>query len=124
MAENQTETWLADIVLEHKAIVNTANGDVEWDRNNRILADVLLRADGSEEATNLEGVPGEHTQEHFVYTVPRVLDRKSQHAHGYETKARHKGIGYRRMESGRCYLRIQRCLRPFFHIRPHMRSSV
>ena len=76
------EAWLTDTVLKHKVIVNTANGDdVEWDRNYGTFADVMLRAEESEEATDLEGVLEENTRDHFVYTVPRVLNRKSQHAH-------------------------------------------
>ena len=76
------EPWFTDNVLRHKAIVNTAKADdVEWDRNNGIFADVMLRDDEFEEATDLEGVLEENTRDHFVYTVPRVLNRKSQHAH-------------------------------------------
>lgn len=65
---NQMEAWFTDNVLRHKVIVNTGKADdVKWDRNNGIFADVLLRADESEEATNLEGVPEEHEK-------PRIRD--------------------------------------------------
>ena len=76
------EAWLTDTVLRHKVIVNTAKAnDIEWDRNIGIFADVMLRDDESEEATDLEGVPEENRRVHFVCTVPRVLNRKTQHAH-------------------------------------------
>ena len=76
------EAWLTDTVLRQKVIVNTAKAnDIEWDRNNGIFADVMLRDDESEEATDLEGVPEENRRVHSVCTVPRVLNRKTQHAH-------------------------------------------
>ena len=53
---NQMEAWFTDNVLRHTVIINTGKADnVKWDRNNGIFADVMLRADESEEATNLEG---------------------------------------------------------------------
>ena len=62
---NQMEAWFTDNVLRHKVIVNTGKADdVKWDRNNGIFADVLLRADESEEATNLEGLPEENEKLH------------------------------------------------------------
>ena len=58
---NQMEAWFIDSVLKHKVIVNTAKADdVKWDRNNGIFADVMLRADESEETTDLERVPEEN----------------------------------------------------------------
>lgn len=58
---NQMEAWLADNVLRHKVVVNTAKADdVKWDRNNGIFADVMLRADESEQVTDLEGGPEEN----------------------------------------------------------------
>ena len=66
---NQMEAWFTDNVLRHKVIINTGKADdVKWDRNNGIFADVLLRADESEEATNLEGVPEEHEKPHIRNT--------------------------------------------------------
>ena len=62
---NQMEAWFTDNVLRHKVIVNTAKADdVKWDRNNGIFADVMLRADEPEEATDLEGVPKENEKSH------------------------------------------------------------
>ncbi len=63
---NQMEAWFTDNVLRHKVIVNTGKADdVKWDRNNGIFADVMLRADESEEATNLEGIPEENENPHI-----------------------------------------------------------
>lgn len=43
---DQIEGWFKENVLKHKMVVDTAQADnVKWDRNNRIFADVLLRAD-------------------------------------------------------------------------------
>lgn len=43
---DQIEQWYKEHVLKHKIIVDTDKADnVKWDRNNRIFADVLLRAD-------------------------------------------------------------------------------
>ncbi|KAK0507181.1 hypothetical protein JMJ35_010219 [Cladonia borealis] len=65
---NQMEAWFTDNVLRHKVIVNTGKADdVKWDRNNGIFADVLLRADESEEAINLDGNPEEDEK-------PRIRD--------------------------------------------------
>ena len=48
---DQLETWFEDNVLRHKVVVDTAQADtIKWDRNNGIFADVLLRADESEDA--------------------------------------------------------------------------
>ncbi|KAH7052396.1 ankyrin repeat and BTB/POZ domain-containing protein 1 [Macrophomina phaseolina] len=42
----QIENWFKEHVLKHKIVVDTDKADsVKWDRNNRIFADVLLRAD-------------------------------------------------------------------------------
>ena len=62
---NRMEAWFTDNVLRHKVNVNTAKADdVKWDRNNGIFADVMLRADEPEEATDLEGVPEENEKSH------------------------------------------------------------
>lgn len=43
---DQLESWFRENVLGHKVVVDTSKaGDVKWDRNNAIFADVLLRAD-------------------------------------------------------------------------------
>lgn len=42
----QLETWFQENVLKHRVIVETSNAKkVQWDRQNSIFADVLLRAD-------------------------------------------------------------------------------
>ena len=62
---DQMEAWFTDNVLRHKVIVNIEKADdIKWDRNNGIFADVMLRADESEEATDLEGVPEENEKSH------------------------------------------------------------
>ena len=63
---NQMEAWFTDNVLRHKVIVNTGKADdVKWDRNNGIFADVMLRADESEEATTLEEIPEKNGKSHI-----------------------------------------------------------
>ncbi|TID16047.1 ankyrin repeat and BTB/POZ domain-containing protein 1 [Venturia nashicola] len=43
---DQLETWFKDNILRHKIHIHTSKADsVQWDRNNGIFADVLLRAD-------------------------------------------------------------------------------
>ena len=43
---NQLEKWFNDNVLEHKVDIDTSKaGTVQWDRENGIFADVLLRSD-------------------------------------------------------------------------------
>lgn len=45
----QMETWFRENVLKHKVVVDTAKaGDIRWDKDNGIFADVLLRADEDE----------------------------------------------------------------------------
>ena len=52
---DQLEACFSDNVLKHKVIIDTAKADnVRWDRSNGIFADVLLRADESEEASESE----------------------------------------------------------------------
>jgi hypothetical protein len=64
------ETWFRDNVLKHKFVVETERvGDVKWDRNNGIFADVLLRAD--------EDVPE-------YYTVPNGDDADDQNSDSQE----------------------------------------
>lgn len=52
---NQLEAWFSNNVLKHKIILDTARADnVKWDRNNGVFADVLLRADESDDAFDIE----------------------------------------------------------------------
>ena len=52
---NQLEAWFSDNVLKHRVIIDTAKADlVRWDRSNGVFADVLLRADESEEISEFE----------------------------------------------------------------------
>ena len=47
---NQLEAWFSDNVLKHRVTIDAAKADtVKWDRSNGIFADVLLRADESDE---------------------------------------------------------------------------
>ncbi|KAF2178683.1 hypothetical protein K469DRAFT_754310 [Zopfia rhizophila CBS 207.26] len=46
---DQLESWFRDNVVRNKIVVDTAKAaDVQWDRNNSIFADILLRADEDE----------------------------------------------------------------------------
>ena len=52
---HQLEAWFSDNVLKHKVIIDTRKADsVRWDRSNGIFADVLLRADESEDTCEIE----------------------------------------------------------------------
>ncbi|KAF6219569.1 hypothetical protein HO133_004038 [Letharia lupina] len=52
---NQLEAWFSNNVLKHKIILDTARADnVKWDCNNGVFADVLLRADESDDAFEIE----------------------------------------------------------------------
>lgn len=52
---HQLETWFSDNVLKHKVTINTRKADsVRWDRSNGVFADVLLRADESEDIRAVE----------------------------------------------------------------------
>ena len=52
---SQLEAWFSDNVLKHKVVIDTAKADnIRWDRSNGIFADVLLRADESEDALVIE----------------------------------------------------------------------
>ncbi|KAF3399936.1 BTB/POZ domain-containing protein 3 [Penicillium rolfsii] len=43
---DQLEVWFRENVLGHRVVIETSKvGEVKWDRNNAIFADVLLRAD-------------------------------------------------------------------------------
>ena len=57
----QMESFFAENLLKHKVITTTNKaGDVRWDRDNSIFADILLRADDSEELD--EDTQGEHQE--------------------------------------------------------------
>ena len=52
---NQLEAWFSGNVLKHKVTIDTTKaGNVKWDRSNGIFADVLLRANESEEDVDIE----------------------------------------------------------------------
>ncbi len=54
---NQLEAWFSDNVLKQKVIIDTAKAEsVRWDRSNAVFADVLLRADESEEVVETESL--------------------------------------------------------------------
>lgn len=47
---NQLESWFKDNVLRYKTVIDTEKVDnIQWDRDNSIFADILLRADHEEE---------------------------------------------------------------------------
>ncbi|CAO2650948.1 Nn.00g092450.m01.CDS01 [Neocucurbitaria sp. VM-36] len=47
---DQLENWFKDNVLKYKRVVDTDKVDsIQWDRDNSIFADILLRADDDEE---------------------------------------------------------------------------
>jgi ankyrin repeat/BTB/POZ domain-containing protein 1 len=53
---DQLEQWFKDNVLRHKRVVDTAKVDsIQWDRENSIFADILLRADDDEDYEELDG---------------------------------------------------------------------
>lgn len=61
---SQLEAWFSDNVLKHKVIIDTAKADnIRWDRSNGIFADVLLRADESEDALEIESLMVESPQQ-------------------------------------------------------------
>ena len=94
-------------VLRHKAIVNTTIADdVKRDRNNGIFADVMLRADESEEGTDLEGVPEQNTPEHFIYTEPRLLNQTCSMRTPKVRRQGSRGIDHKVRNSVRCFLMI------------------
>ena len=52
----QIDAWFKDNVLKHKVVVDTAKaGEIRWDRDNGLFADVLLRADEDEDLELPEG---------------------------------------------------------------------
>jgi ankyrin repeat/BTB/POZ domain-containing protein 1 len=53
---DQLESWFKNNVLRHKRVVDTAKVDsIQWDRENSIFADILLRADDDDEEQDSEG---------------------------------------------------------------------
>ena len=52
---DQIDSWFQNNVLKHKVVTTTEKAeDVRWDRDNGIFADILLRADDSEDLASLE----------------------------------------------------------------------
>lgn len=55
---DQLEAWFQENILRHKIHIDTSKADtVQWDRNNGIFADVLLRADEDKDPVNEDEVP-------------------------------------------------------------------
>jgi ankyrin repeat/BTB/POZ domain-containing protein 1 len=53
---DQLESWFKNNVLRHKRVVDTAKVDsIQWDRENSIFADILLRADDDDDDQDSEG---------------------------------------------------------------------
>ncbi|KAI4632386.1 uncharacterized protein J4E87_001859 [Alternaria ethzedia] len=53
---DQLEGWFKNNVLRHKRVVDTAKVDsIQWDRENSIFADILLRADDDDEDQDSDG---------------------------------------------------------------------
>ncbi|KAM0800157.1 BTB/POZ domain-containing protein [Usnea florida] len=62
--QKQLEAWFSANVLKHKIIIDTAKVEnVKWDRSNVIFADVLLRADESDDAHESETPPVQDPQQ-------------------------------------------------------------
>jgi ankyrin repeat/BTB/POZ domain-containing protein 1 len=52
---DQLESWFKNNVLRHKRVIDTAKVDhIQWDRENSIFADILLRADDDDEDQDSE----------------------------------------------------------------------
>jgi len=52
---DQLDSWFRDNVLMHKTVVDTDKVDnIQWDRDNSIFTDILLRADDDEEYDSLD----------------------------------------------------------------------
>ena len=67
---SQLEAWFSDNVLKHKVMIDTAKADnIRWDRSNGIFADVLLRADESEDALEIESLMVENFQQKIPETM-------------------------------------------------------
>ena len=62
--QKQLEAWFSANVLKHKTIIDTAKvKNVKWDRSNVIFADVLLKADESDDAHESETPPVQDPQQ-------------------------------------------------------------
>ncbi|RAL11038.1 ankyrin repeat and BTB/POZ domain protein [Aspergillus homomorphus CBS 101889] len=84
---DQLEEWFRANVLQHKVTVETSKADeVEWDRDNAIFADVLLRADEEPEemddqaATNGDGA-GSHVPKSTLFPCHRAMLLRSEFFH-------------------------------------------
>lgn len=63
---DQLEAWFKNNVLKHKTVVDTEKVDnIQWDRNNSIFADILLRADD-------DGEYDDTCQNHSEMSAPPV----------------------------------------------------
>ena len=52
---DQLRAWFSDHVLKHKLVIDTPKaGNVRWDCNNAVFADVLLKADELEDVLEIE----------------------------------------------------------------------
>ncbi|CBX93431.1 similar to ankyrin repeat and BTB/POZ domain-containing protein [Plenodomus lingam JN3] len=59
---DQLEQWFKENVLRHKRVVDTDKVDnIQWDRENSIFADILLRADADDEVD--AAANGDHTDQ-------------------------------------------------------------
>ena len=68
---DQLEAWFTDNLLKHKVTVDvTKADDVKWDRNNGIFADVLLRADETDDAMESSN----ETEQPFVRDTPLPIN--------------------------------------------------
>ncbi|MCJ1393679.1 hypothetical protein MMC18_006555 [Xylographa bjoerkii] len=68
---NQIEAWFRNNVMKHKIVIESCMANnIQWDRDNAIFADVLLRADDSAE----EGTPLPSGTE-----TPPSIDNPSDH---------------------------------------------
>jgi ankyrin repeat/BTB/POZ domain-containing protein 1 len=57
---DQLDSWFRENVLRHKVVVDTDKVDkVQWDRDNSIFADILLRADDDDESDQIDQVETE-----------------------------------------------------------------
>lgn len=73
---DQMEKWFKENVLRHKKIVDTAKVDnIQWDRENSIFADILLRADDdeAEDPENTEGLEESSEASNTVRNTPGPL---------------------------------------------------
>ncbi|KAE8131555.1 hypothetical protein BDV38DRAFT_17085 [Aspergillus pseudotamarii] len=91
---DQLEEWFRSNVLQNKLVVETTKaGDIKWDRNNAIFADVLLQADELPEDTDEHSngtlqpgdgantCPKEQIQRSVVFPCHRAMLLRSEFFH-------------------------------------------